>query len=45
METVTLNNGVEMPLLGLGVFQTPSTETREAVGARAQMLVWAAQSR
>ena len=26
-----LNNGVEMPLLGLGVFQTPSGETRDAV--------------
>lgn len=25
METVTLNNGVEMPALGLGVFQTPPT--------------------
>jgi diketogulonate reductase-like aldo/keto reductase len=31
METVTLNNGVEMPALGLGVFQTPPDETREAV--------------
>jgi diketogulonate reductase-like aldo/keto reductase len=26
-----LNNGVEMPVLGLGVFQTPSSETRDAV--------------
>src|SRR5947208_10845674 len=31
METVTLNNGVEMPALGLGVFQTPPDETRAAV--------------
>jgi len=29
---VTLNNGVEIPALGLGVFQTPSDETRAAVG-------------
>ena len=33
METVTLNNGVEMPTLGLGVFQTPPDETRDAVRA------------
>ncbi len=33
METVTLNNGVEMPAIGLGVFQTPPDETRDAVGA------------
>jgi diketogulonate reductase-like aldo/keto reductase len=33
VETVTLNNGVEMPALGLGVFQTPSDETRDAVRA------------
>ncbi|MGO8860662.1 MAG: aldo/keto reductase [Acidimicrobiales bacterium] len=31
METITLNNGVEMPALGLGVFQTPPDETPEAV--------------
>ena len=30
METATLNNGVEMPTLGLGVFQTPPDETRDA---------------
>jgi 2,5-diketo-D-gluconate reductase A len=29
--TVTLNNGVEMPAIGLGVFQTPPEETRVAV--------------
>jgi diketogulonate reductase-like aldo/keto reductase len=33
METVTLNNGLEMPALGLGVFQTPPNETRDAVRA------------
>ena len=31
--TITLNNGVEMPALGLGVFQTPPDETRTAVTA------------
>src|ERR1700755_1668659 len=30
---LTLNNGVEMPAIGLGVFQTPPDETREAVAA------------
>ena len=29
---MTLNNGVELPALGLGVFQTPPEETRAAVG-------------
>ncbi|MHB9856377.1 aldo/keto reductase [Streptomyces krungchingensis] len=33
MQTLTLNNGVEMPALGLGVFQTPPDETRTAVKA------------
>ena len=28
MQTLTLNNGVTMPALGLGVFQTPPDETR-----------------
>jgi diketogulonate reductase-like aldo/keto reductase len=28
---ITLGNGVEMPALGLGVFQTPPDETRDAV--------------
>src|ERR1700685_4786093 len=28
---VALNNGVEMPMLGFGVFQTPPDETRTAV--------------
>ena len=31
--TLTLNNGVELPALGLGVFQTPPDETRSAVAA------------
>src|SRR3954447_20084064 len=31
--TLTLNNGVKMPALGLGVFQTPPEETRDAVRA------------
>jgi diketogulonate reductase-like aldo/keto reductase len=31
--TLTLNNGVEMPALGLGVFQTPPGETAGAVEA------------
>jgi diketogulonate reductase-like aldo/keto reductase len=31
--TLTLNNGVQMPALGLGVFQTPPDETRDAVRA------------
>ena len=33
METVNLNSGIEMPALGLGVFQTPPDETRDAVRA------------
>src|SRR4051812_38798038 len=33
IETIGLNNGVEMPVLGLGVFQTPPDETRDAVRA------------
>ncbi|MEU9358425.1 aldo/keto reductase [Streptomyces sp. NPDC048301] len=31
MQTLTLNNGVKMPALGLGVFQTPPEETIAAV--------------
>lgn len=31
--TITLNNGVEMPALGLGVFQSPPEETAAAVEA------------
>jgi diketogulonate reductase-like aldo/keto reductase len=32
-DTLTLNNGVELPSLGLGVFQTPPEETTAAVEA------------
>ncbi len=31
METIILNNGIEVPAIGLGVFQTPPDETRDAV--------------
>ena len=31
MQTVTLNNGVEMPILGFGVFQIPEDQTEQAV--------------
>ncbi|WP_159708724.1 aldo/keto reductase [Arthrobacter sp. 18067] len=33
MQNVTLNNGVEMPILGFGVFQIPDEETQIAVEA------------
>jgi diketogulonate reductase-like aldo/keto reductase len=33
VSTLRLNNGVELPALGLGVFQTPAEETRAAVEA------------
>ncbi|SFG72679.1 aldo/keto reductase [Streptomyces mirabilis] len=33
MQTLTLNNGVQLPVLGLGVFQTPPDETISAVQA------------
>ena len=33
MTNLSLNNNVEMPALGLGVFQTPPDETRAAVAA------------
>lgn len=33
MDQLKLNNGVEMPALGLGVFQTPPEKTRTAVQA------------
>jgi len=32
MQTVTLNNGVDMPILGFGVFQIPDEQTEQAVG-------------
>ena len=31
MQTVTLNNGVEMPILGFGVYQIPPGQTEQAV--------------
>ena len=31
MQNVTLNNGVQMPILGFGVFQIPPEQTEEAV--------------
>lgn len=31
MQTVTLNNGVEIPILGFGVFQIPDDQTEQAV--------------
>jgi 2,5-diketo-D-gluconate reductase A len=31
MQTVTLNNGVQMPILGFGVFQIPAGQTEQAV--------------
>ena len=31
MQTVTLNNGIEMPILGFGVFQVGADETQKAV--------------
>ena len=32
MKNVTLNNGVEMPILGFGVYQIPPDQTEQAVG-------------
>src|SRR3954454_13301968 len=31
MHTITLNNGVEMPILGFGVYQIPPEDTERAV--------------
>ena len=31
MQTVKLNNGVEMPILGFGVYQVSDDETTKAV--------------
>jgi 2,5-diketo-D-gluconate reductase A len=31
MQTVTLNNGIEMPILGFGVYQVPADETEKVV--------------
>jgi diketogulonate reductase-like aldo/keto reductase len=37
MQNLTLNNGVQMPAVGLGVFQTPPDETRAAVTAALEL--------
>ena len=37
MKTIALNNGVELPAVGLGVFQTPAGETRDAVRAALEL--------
>ncbi|MEU2779968.1 aldo/keto reductase, partial [Streptomyces sp. NPDC007162] len=37
MQTLTLNNGVEMPALGLGVFQSSPDETIAAVTAALEL--------
>ena len=34
MQTVTLNNGVTMPIIGFGVFQIPQDQTQAAVEGR-----------
>ena len=31
MEYVKLNNGVEMPILGFGVYQIPASDTKKCV--------------
>jgi len=31
MKNVTLNNGIEIPILGFGVYQIPKEETEQAV--------------
>lgn len=37
MEFVTLNNGVKMPQLGYGVYQTRPEETEKAVGTALEL--------
>ena len=37
MQTITLNNGITLPVLGLGVFQTPPAETTAAVETALQV--------
>ena len=37
INTLTLNNGIDMPALGFGVFQTPPNETADAVEAALQV--------
>ena len=38
MEYVTLNNGIKMPKLGYGVYQTPPEDTRRCVLAAIEAL-------
>ena len=37
MQTVTLNNGVEMPILGFGVYQVPADQTEDVVAQALQI--------
>jgi diketogulonate reductase-like aldo/keto reductase len=37
METITLNNGVTLPVLGLGVYQSPPEETADAVATALEL--------
>lgn len=37
MEYVTLNNGVKMPMLGYGVYQTKPAETEKAVSTALEL--------
>jgi 2,5-diketo-D-gluconate reductase A len=37
METITLNNGVTLPALGLGVYQSPPEETADAVATALEL--------
>ena len=34
MQNITLNNGVQIPALGFGVFQIPPAETEQAVNEK-----------
>ena len=40
MEFVTLNNGVKMPILGYGVYQTPPEETKKCVLYKPENLLY-----
>jgi diketogulonate reductase-like aldo/keto reductase len=37
METITLNNGVTLPALGLGVYQSAPEETADAVATALEL--------
>lgn len=39
MQTIKLNNGVEMPVLGYGVFQVPPEEAERCV-SDADLMIW-----